>query len=259
MFRSFTNVRIIGSSMGISARKENVKHRNCHVFFYKLEGETLYRFGDNELRFSTNNVLFIPEGADFNYEKVGDRDGQYISISFHADHDCPLTPMLICPGSPTEIRKLFIKHRQAFRFGGEIGKIEAYSYFYKLLAIFEKELKNTDDYSVQDNRIDPAVNYLQEHLFDPSLRVSDIHMKCKLSAPTFRKLFERRFSASPKKYVLQQRMAEAKDILRNTEYENIAQVAHMVGFEDQLYFSKCFKSFYGKSPSQYAANQLAVR
>lgn len=251
MFQGFKNVQIIGASIGKSVKKERVKDRKCHVFFYKTEGESLYRFDQKEVIFSTDKVIFLPKGSNYYFESIGETDGQYIALSFYADHDGPLEPLLICPDSPGEVRKLFIKNRQAFRFGGDIGKLEAYSYFYKLLSIFERKLKESEGSTVQDQRIESAVCYLHEHLFDPSLRISELHLKCKLSAPTFRKLFEQQFSASPKKYVLQQRMLEARLILRNGEYENIAQVAEKVGFEDQLYFSKCFKAFYGVAPSKF--------
>jgi AraC-like DNA-binding protein len=35
------------------------------------------------------------------------------------------------------------------------------------------------------------------------------------------------------------------------KYLNIGQVAHYVGFEDELAFSKAFKEFYQLSPSEY--------
>ena len=83
------------------------------------------------------------------------------------------------------------------------------------------------------------------------LYISELHKSCKLSAPTFRKLFLDTFGCTPKKYVLNQRMQHAMELLKSEEYSSIAEIAVSVGFEDQLYFSKCFKAFYGISPSKY--------
>ena len=100
-------------------------------------------------------------------------------------------------------------------------------------------------------QIMPAVRYIQEHLFDGHLKISNLHEKCGVSAPTFRKLFASAYGCTPKKYVLNQRIQNAAEFLKSGEYSSIAEVSAAVGFEDQLYFSKCFKAYYGVSPMKF--------
>jgi len=78
-----------------------------------------------------------------------------------------------------------------------------------------------------------------------------LHQLCKISAPTFRSLFFEKFGCTPKKHVINQRIQSAAELLRSGEYNSIAAVAEAVGFEDQLYFTKCFKQYYGVPPSVY--------
>jgi AraC-like DNA-binding protein len=102
----------------------------------------------------------------------------------------------------------------------------------------------------QKHKIDPAIRYLEEHLFDADLKVSALPVLCGVSAPSFRRIFVSRFGTTPKKYLQQQRLQAAKLMLEGGEYADIGAVAQAVGFEDPLHFSKCFKAFCGAPPSK---------
>ena len=54
-----------------------------------------------------------------------------------------------------------------------------------------------------------------------------------------------KFGTNPKNYIVERRLLYAEQILKSGEYINITQVAEIVGFEDSLYFSKCFKAYFG--------------
>ena len=45
-------------------------------------------------------------------------------------------------------------------------------------------------------------------------------------------------------------MSNAKNLLGNTTY-NINEIAQIVGYENQLYFSRLFRKNVGVSPSEY--------
>ena len=38
--------------------------------------------------------------------------------------------------------------------------------------------------------------------------------------------------------------------------DNISQIAYQVGFNDQSYFTKCFKKKFGKTPTEFASTGL---
>ena len=97
--------------------------------------------------------------------------------------------------------------------------------------------------------IRPALKYLEEHIFDPTLRIGSLHTRCDMSDTYFRRIFLSRFGVSPKQYVTDRRLEQARAILDTGEFSTIGEVAGMVGFEDPLYFSKAFRSKYGYPPS----------
>ena len=46
-------------------------------------------------------------------------------------------------------------------------------------------------------------------------------------------------------------MNRAAELLHQGEMITVAEVAYQCGFSDPLYFSRCFKQYYGMSPSRY--------
>jgi len=96
----------------------------------------------------------------------------------------------------------------------------------------------------------PALEHLELNIFSPDLIIGELHLLCGVSDTYFRKVFISCFGKSPKKYVQERRLAQAKAVIDNGEYNNIYEVAQQVGFEDPLYFGKVFKNKYGYPPSE---------
>ena len=122
--------------------------------------------------------------------------------------------------------------------------------FYEILSRLVEESRPEYRPSGALRRLDPAVEWLKNNLFDPQLRVGELHRLCGMSDAYFRRLFLTRFGVTPKKYVLTHRLSHARAILRSGEYNSIAEVAALSGFDDALYFSKAYRAAYGAPPSR---------
>ena len=99
-------------------------------------------------------------------------------------------------------------------------------------------------------QIEPAIAYIDADLFDSDFKISGLHRLCGMSAPTFRRIFISKYGTTPKNYLIEKRLRYAEQILKSGEFNSIRQVAQTVGFEDSLYFSKCYRAFFGVSPSK---------
>jgi len=55
---------------------------------------------------------------------------------------------------------------------------------------------------------------------------------------------------SPAQYILSLWMVNAQSLLENTDYK-IGEIAEIMGYDNQLYFSRVFRKEYGVSPVQY--------
>jgi AraC-like DNA-binding protein len=61
---------------------------------------------------------------------------------------------------------------------------------------------------------------------------------------------------STTQFIRNYRLSVARDlILENYADRNITEIAYKVGFNDPKYFTRCFTSLYGTSPSTYKSTR----
>lgn len=68
-------------------------------------------------------------------------------------------------------------------------------------------------------------------------------------------VFKRETGTTMQKFHNSLRMNEAARLLRST-LSPVGEIAEQVGFGDMLYFSRCFRSFFGVSPTEYRRKSL---
>ena len=61
---------------------------------------------------------------------------------------------------------------------------------------------------------------------------------------------------SPVEYLRVVRLKKATELLTANKEITITEVAYRLGFNDPLYFSKCFKQQFGVSPSNYQKGEM---
>lgn len=91
--------------------------------------------------------------------------------------------------------------------------------------------------------------YLHEHVGD-KLTVSMISKNLNISESMAHHTFTEHHGESLMKYYMSLKMDYAKQLLGQTD-DSIATIAHKLSFEDEKYFSKCFRREFGITPSQY--------
>ncbi|RXZ81690.1 AraC family transcriptional regulator [Paenibacillaceae bacterium] len=82
------------------------------------------------------------------------------------------------------------------------------------------------------------------------ITVKELAAHAGLSLSRFTSLFKQYTGLSPQQYLIQYRFQKAKDLMRHTQL-NIRQISSLVGFDDQLYFSRLFKKYEQLSPTEY--------
>lgn len=95
------------------------------------------------------------------------------------------------------------------------------------------------------------MRHITEHYFDSGITNVSLSRLCGISTVYFRKMFESVYGISPIKYLHNFRIKKAKAILLS-DYESVEQVALSVGYNSIYHFSKMFKEYTGKSPTEYA-------
>jgi AraC-like DNA-binding protein len=117
------------------------------------------------------------------------------------------------------------------------------------------ETKRSDEEHARSTRSDVhqeitrAINYFNEQ-YAQRIDVEEYARSLHMSACWFIKTFKRYTYTTPKQYVLNLRLAKAKELLESSTL-SISEIAAAVGFSEVTYFSRLFKRSNGVSPLTY--------
>ena len=100
-----------------------------------------------------------------------------------------------------------------------------------------------------DSRIQASLARIHQS-FREDLSIEQLSAEAHLSPSRFRTLFKNRTGMSPQDYLTSLRLSRARMLLEQTD-EPLSQISEAVGYPDQLYFSRLFRSRIGLSPSEY--------
>lgn len=252
MFGKIKNLVITGVLCGDSTVKAQVKKRTSHLLIYKVSGESVYYLRGNKLTINSGSVLFVPEGESYEFKKTSRGESIYYLVNFHAKFENDIPPMIVCNDKNDKILKTFKEINQRWKnIDSPEKEYEILSAFYDLIALVVKGRKNVYLPVTQKEKINPAMIYLEEHIYDADLRISTLAKLCNMSEVMFRKIFNQKFEMSPKQYIIRSRMQTANAIFESGEFENVSEVAKKVGYYDPLHFSKMYKDFFGASPTKF--------
>ncbi len=95
------------------------------------------------------------------------------------------------------------------------------------------------------------VDYVRASLAG-NISVTELAGLVHMSASHFAHVFKASFGVTPYRFVMQERIEGAKDMLARTEL-SASQVAMAFGFSSQSHFVKVFRQFAGVTPKQYKA------
>lgn len=98
-------------------------------------------------------------------------------------------------------------------------------------------------------RIEVSLRYMMENLNQP-MKVPALSAMVGLSESSFFALFKSATGLTPIDFLIRTRMQRAGELLAETTLQ-IKQIAAMLGYDDQFYFSRLFKSVHGVAPREY--------
>lgn len=98
-------------------------------------------------------------------------------------------------------------------------------------------------------RIGVALHHMLQHLDQP-IKVSTLSAMAGLSQSSFFVLFKAATGRTPLDFFIRARMRRAGELLEETTLQ-IKEIAARLGYDDQFYFSRLFKSVHGVSPREY--------
>lgn len=124
-----------------------------------------------------------------------------------------------------------------------------------LLDVMFKDIKNTEANAKIDSPdfFHMLENYIQNHLTE-NLSLQSLCRNFGVSQTYMGKLFRKYTDQSFNRYLTAVRMEKAIKLMKENPDIFIKDVAAMVGYSDQFYFSRIFRSYMGVCPSDYLDN-----
>ncbi|MGQ1891390.1 hybrid sensor histidine kinase/response regulator transcription factor [Thermophagus sp. OGC60D27] len=104
--------------------------------------------------------------------------------------------------------------------------------------------------SMDDEFIRKLIRFMEKNMDNNELVVENLVAEMGVSRSVFSKKLKTLTGMAPIEFIRDMRMKRAAQLIKMGDY-SISQVAFMVGMNDAGYFSRCFRSKFGLSPSQY--------
>ena len=112
------------------------------------------------------------------------------------------------------------------------------------------QMVKTPSVSKQDqNLANRIADYLYVHIQE-KITVEELSRDLYISTSTAQHVFAKKYQCSLMKYFMTVKLDYAKMLLRTTKH-SVAHIAHYLAFDDEKYFSRCFKKEVGMTPRQY--------
>ncbi|MBB3696994.1 helix-turn-helix domain-containing protein [Flammeovirga yaeyamensis] len=105
--------------------------------------------------------------------------------------------------------------------------------------------------SIQDEKfLNKLSDAIAEGLSDSEFTIETLEKELGMSHSNFYRKVKKVTGRSAKDILQEARLKKAAFLITKEEYR-VSDVAYIVGFNNPKYFSKCFKEFFGMTPSQY--------
>ncbi len=108
--------------------------------------------------------------------------------------------------------------------------------------------------TVDKKFMERLMSVIEDHLGEPDFNVPSLAKELGMSKAVLYKKFNALVHIPIGEFIKNMRLKKAASLLVNDSM-NISEIAWEVGFNDRKYFSKEFRKFFGKSPSEYLAEK----
>lgn len=136
---------------------------------------------------------------------------------------------------------------------GQVTTPKAVNILYQLFThVIElrESMEETSSEQYFRDYIPVALEYIEEHLHEEDLSITGVSDHVCLNSVYFGRIFKNVMNMSFKRYVQNQRMEKAKEMILEDK-ESIVYISGAVGIPNPSYFAQLFKQYTGVNPSEY--------
>ena len=102
---------------------------------------------------------------------------------------------------------------------------------------------------LKDFYIREAISFIEQNYSHP-ITVEDIAVFCNLNRSYLGKIFRDELNKTPQQFLIYYRMNRAAELLKFSE-TSVGEIGKLVGYPNQLHFSRAFKNVFGTPPTEW--------
>ena len=235
--------------------------RYCYLIHVVTEGKGTYRVKGRTHELGAGSAFVIFPGVESVYQASFEDPWTYYWIGMHGYNvEDFFNGLHITPDNPvielTETQGLqesidIILNASQMNHANELIRLGETIRFMGLLESLRREKKSLDADNTYPARmyVDYAIDYIRANYRD-TLRISELADKIGINRSYLTRNFKKETGLSPQEYLINYRLERAAGILVNGN-DSISSVAWLVGYSDQMAFSRAFKKKYGITPQKY--------
>lgn len=208
------------------------------MILFKPGEKQIYKFSKKDLSISCY-IHFTGIGCEKLLSDICFKDNRIISI-----------------GTSRTILSIFEKMEMEFNLNQPFSEYLCSSYILKIFSLAGRKKVYSENEMFLKNK--SRINLVCRFMYDNHARnisIKDCAAQCNLSPGRFAHVFKETMGKTPLEYINEIRIAKAKELLSTLNY-SISEIAELVGFPNQNYFSRTFKKQIGISPRKYSKSDL---
>lgn len=234
--------------------------RDNYVLHFILDGKGKFTVEEKTVELQTGDIFILPKGKVTFYQADKTYPWSYVWVGFSGSKvesilsKTQLIDSYFCHS--TIKSKVLDQLVELTKFReqklNEITELQLISELYKLLAFLMEEFphKSTSKNEILVRNYVRQVKKIIHSQYDSPLKVEEIANKLNLNRSYLYKIFKEETGYSIKEYIIRIRMEKSAELLLTNNFY-ISEVGNSVGFTDALAFSKTFKKYFNKSPSNF--------
>lgn len=144
---------------------------------------------------------------------------------------------------------------------GELeGSIQRLLHLHPNAPYAEKELENSlielkTKEEIENRYVQTAIEYIESHYNEFDFSIGKLSESLSVSEGHISRLFKSETGISINNYLTRYKIKRAMELLKDINVK-VYEVAELVGYQDNAYFTNTFKKLVGKTPSEYQAKGL---
>lgn len=241
----------------LAHKSENAFGRLDYYLIYLTSGSLIFSNGTETKRLSVGDVLILPPNSYYCQEYRDEQELNYLWVHFTGgqveeilnDYGILKFPQINKTHSSNHLQTRFQRLFDCFVKKDFLLERDLSASLDKLLIEIARAVINREKPKIS---LSKSLNYINNN-YNTQIKITDLAKMEALSMTRFNLHFKEQIGMPPTKYIINLRMASAKELLEESDLP-IKQIGAMCGYDDYNFFAKTFKELFALSPKKYREN-----